>query len=28
MLKFQQVLGDSSKLQVEQFSDQFFRISS
>jgi surface carbohydrate biosynthesis protein len=27
MLKFQQVLGDSSKLQVEQMSDQFFRIS-
>jgi len=28
MLKFQEVLGDSSKLQVEQMSDQFFRISS
>jgi hypothetical protein len=24
---FQQVLGDSSELQVEQISDQFFRIS-
>jgi hypothetical protein len=27
MLKFQQVLGDSKELQVERFSDQFFRIS-
>jgi hypothetical protein len=27
MLKFQEVLGDSRQLQVEQMSDQFFRIS-
>ena len=27
MLRFQQVLGDSSELQVEQISDRFFRIS-
>ena len=27
MLRFQQVLGDSKELQVERFSDQFFRIS-
>ena len=27
MLRFQQVLGDSSELQVDQISDQFFRIS-
>jgi surface carbohydrate biosynthesis protein len=27
MLRFQQLLGDTRKLQVEQMSDQFFRIS-
>jgi hypothetical protein len=27
MLRFQQVLGDRKELQVERFSDQFFRIS-
>jgi hypothetical protein len=27
MLRFQQLLGDSKELQVERFSDQFFRIS-
>jgi hypothetical protein len=27
MLRFRQVLGDCKELQVERFSDQFFRIS-